>query len=94
MAIFNLMQHGDHLLCCDDVYGGIVIVLNLYSWSIIIILLPGTNRYIKNIAIKHGITCSMIDMSDLKNVEDALLEHRHVKVINSSILNIPCLNAF
>jgi len=61
-AIFNLMQHGDHMLCCDDVYGG-------------------TNRYIKHIAIKHGITCSMLDMTDLKNVEDALLEHRHVKMV-------------
>ena len=36
--IVNLLKAGDHILCCDDVYGGLFVclfvssLLSLYSW--------------------------------------------------------------
>ena len=28
--IVNLLKAGDHILCCDDVYGGLSVCLNVY----------------------------------------------------------------
>lgn len=48
---------GDHVVCCDDVYGG-------------------TQRYMRQISQqKNGIKFTFVDMTDVKNVENAIQEN-------------------
>jgi cystathionine gamma-lyase len=54
-AITELMKSGDHLICCDDVYGG-------------------TQRYFRTVAVNHGIVTTMVDMSNLDNINNALTD--------------------
>jgi len=52
-AIAAMLTAGDHVVCCDDVYGG-------------------TQRYFRKLGIKNGLETTLVDMTTVANVENAI----------------------
>jgi len=53
MAVCGLMSTGDHIICCDDVYGG-------------------SQRYLRRVAVKNGIRTTLVDLTNLPELEKHL----------------------
>jgi len=53
MAGCGFMSTGDHIICCDDVYGG-------------------SQRYLRRVAVKNGIRTTLVDLTNLPELEKHL----------------------
>lgn len=91
-TITHLLKADDHVVVCDDVYGGDerTVGLNFFhffdprGFKIIIykqkIIFVGTNRYFSKVSTRFNLEISMVDVTDIEKLKLAIKSNTKVGV--------------